>query len=171
MVIFLHTCDAVFCFYCTTRRIKETLVRERNIEDTCTTKAFSYWKKARQCFQEHQQTHCHKSAASYHVVIPKSKDVGEMTNDNLVNVCEKERKYLVNVIRFLRYLARKGIALQVNEHNDNFTQLMMLLGTKDESIIAHLDGTIGKKYNYEYHTIEYQKQSLNIMSAMFCSLN
>ena len=94
-----------------------------------------------------------------------------MTNDNLVNVCEKERKYLVNVIRFLRYLARKGIALQVNEHNDNFTQLMMLLGTKDESIIAHLDGTIGKKYNYEYHTIEYQKQSLDIMSAMFCSLN
>ena len=67
-----------------------------------------------------------------------------MTNDNLVNVCEKERKYLVNVIRCLRYLARQGIALQVNEHNDNFTQLMMLLGTKDENIIAHLDGTMGK---------------------------
>ena len=34
---------------------------------------------------------------------------------------------------------------------------MMQLRTKDETIIAHLDGTIGKKYNYEYHTIEYQK--------------
>lgn len=35
----------------------------------------------------------------------------------------------------------QGIALQGNENNDNFRQLMMLLGTKDESIIAHLNGT------------------------------
>ena len=53
------------------------------------------------------------------------KDVGEMTNDNLVNVREKERKYLLDVIRCLRYLARQGIALQGNENNDIFTQLMM----------------------------------------------
>ena len=81
--------------------------------------------------------HCHKSAALYHVVILKCKDVGEMTNDNLVNVSEKERKYLLNVIRCLRYLARQGIASQGNGNNVNFMQQMMLLGTKDESIIAH----------------------------------
>ena len=39
-------------------------------------------------FRGTSYTHCHKSAASYHVVIPKCKDVGEMTNDNPVNVRE-----------------------------------------------------------------------------------
>ena len=96
----------MFCFYCATQRKKGILDSERNIEDEYTSKGFSSWKKAPQCFEEHQQTHCHKSAASYHVVIPKCKDVGEMANNNLVNVREKERKYLLDVIRCLQYLAR-----------------------------------------------------------------
>ena len=69
-----------------------------------TTKGFSSWKKAPQCFDERQQTHCHKSAASYHVVIPKCEDVGATTKDNLINGRQKERKYLLDVIRCLRYL-------------------------------------------------------------------
>ena len=45
--------------------------------------------------------------------------------------------------------SRQGIALQRNEGNDNFTQLMMLLRTRDESIIiAHLDRRIGNKYTH-----------------------
>ena len=98
---------------------------------------FSLWKKAPQCFKEHP--------ASYHVFIPKSKDVSEMTNDYLVNACEKaKKKVLFDVIRCLRYLAWQGISLHGNENNDNFTQLVMLLGTKDERIIAHLDGNYKK---------------------------
>ena len=37
---------------------------------------------------------------------------------------------------------------------------MMLLGTKEESIVAHLDGTIGTKYTHQ----DIHNQSLNIMS-------
>ena len=81
-----------------------------------------------------RQAYCHKNASSYHVVILKCKDVGEMTNDSLVNVSKKETKYLLNMIRCLRYLARQRIALQGNENNDNFTRLIMLLRTKDERI-------------------------------------
>lgn len=44
---------------------------------------------------------------------------------------QKERKYLLDEITCLRHLARQGIAFQGNENNDNCTQLMMLLGTKD----------------------------------------
>ena len=52
---------------------------------------FNWWKKVPQCFKEH--------AASYHVFIPKSKDVSEMTNDYLVNAREKaKKKYLLDVI-------------------------------------------------------------------------
>ena len=72
-----------------------------------------------------------------------------MTNDNLVNVRERERKSLLDMIR---YLARQGIALQRNGKNHNFRQLMMLLGTEDESITAHLDGTIA--YKYTHHDIQ-----------------
>ena len=161
IIFFRHRLDAVFCFYCATQRKKETLVSERNIEDAYTTKGFSSWKKAPQSFEEHQQANCYKSPVSYHVVIPKCKDVCEMTNGHLVNMSEKERKYLLDVIMCLRYLARQGTALQGNGNNVNFTQLMMLLGTKDGSIIAHLDGTIGNKY-YTHHDI--QNELLNIMS-------
>ena len=76
----------MFCFYCSTQRKKATLNNERNIEDAYTNKGFSLWKKAPQCFEEHKQIHCHKGAFSYHVDILKCKDVGEMTNDNPVNV-------------------------------------------------------------------------------------
>ena len=96
----------------------------------------------------------------YHVVIAKYKDVVEMNNDNLVNVREKERKYLLDVIRYLQYLARQEITLQGHENNDPFPQLMMLLGTKGENIIAHLDGTIRNKFTH--HDIH--KESMNIMS-------
>ena len=58
--------------------------------------------------------------------------------------------------------SRQGIALQRNESNDNFTQLMMLLGTKDESIIAHLDRRIGNKFT----DCDIQNELLNITSRL-----
>ena len=64
------------------------------------------------------------------------------------------------MIRCLRYLARQGTALQGNKSNDNFSQLMMLLGTKDKSVVAYLDGTIESKYTH--HDI--QNELLNITS-------
>ena len=79
-----------------------------------------------------------------------------MTNNNLLNVLEKK---LLDVTRCLRSLARQESPLQESENNDNFTQLMMLLGTKDESIIAHLDATIRNKYTH--HDI--QNELLNMM--------
>lgn len=54
-----------------------------------------------------------------------------MTNvQNIILLREKERKYLLDMTRFLRYLVRQGIALQESKNNDNFTHLMMLLATK-----------------------------------------
>ena len=72
----------------------------------------------------------------------------------------KQRKYLLDVIRYLRYLVRQGLTSPGNENNDNFTRLMMLLRIKDGSIIAHLDGKIGNKYTRH----DTQNELLNIMS-------
>ena len=61
IIIFPHRLDTVFCFYCAAQRKKRTLDSERNIEVANTT---FLWKKAPQCFEEHQQTHCQKSGVS-----------------------------------------------------------------------------------------------------------
>ena len=118
------------------------------------------WEKAPQCFEEHQQTHCHKCAASYDVVIPKCKDVGETNNDNLVT-CVKKKESIYLMWSGI-YDILQGKELLYNEMKIMITlrSLMMLLGTKDESIIAHLDRIIGNKYTHH----DTQNELLNIMS-------
>ena len=61
----------------------------------------------------------------------------------------------------MRYLARQGITLQVHNGNENFTQLLYLLGTKDNNIMNCFDGKIGYKYNH--HDME--NELLNIVGA------
>ena len=48
---------------------------------------------------------------------------------------------MINVIRYLRFLARQGIAIQGNPGDNNFTQLLKLLGTKDPSTHSMLEKT------------------------------
>ena len=72
-----------------------------------------------------------------------------------------ERKYLLDVIRCLKYLGRQGIALQGHDDKDNFTQLVYLLGTKDKNIRDHVNGNIGHKYSHH----DVQNELLNIMGT------
>ena len=97
------------------------MLSERNKEVAYINKGFRSWKKAPKCFEDHQASNSHKAAAAYHVVIPKCKDVEEMTNKNLVDSRLRARGYLIDVIRCVIYLARQGIALQGSVNNDNFT--------------------------------------------------
>ena len=73
-----------------------------------------------------------------------------------------ERKYLLEVIKCLRYLGRQGVALQGHDGNDNFTQLLRLLGTKDKDIMNYLEGKIGLKYTHN----DVQNELLGIMAAL-----
>ena len=52
---------------------------------------------------------------------------------------------MLDVIRGLRYLGRQGIALQGHKGDDNFTQLMVVLGAKDENMQDHLNKSLGNK--------------------------
>ena len=84
-----------------------------------------------------------------------------MMNSNLTQSREARRKYLLDVIKCLRYLARQGMALQGHNNDDNFTQLLYLLGTKDENITKHLDGQGGFKYTHH----DSQNEILDIMAS------
>ena len=79
----------------------------------------------------------------------------------LVQRRQLERKYLLEVIKCLRYLSRQGIPLQGHNNNNNFTQLRYLLGTKDKNIMDHLDGKVGQIYNLH----DVQNEFLDIMEA------
>ena len=62
----------------------------------------------------------------------------------------------------IQYLARQGIAFQESkaEGNDNFTQMMLLRGKDDPSIVERLQGIRGDKTKYT-HT-DYQNELLSI---------
>lgn len=160
-VYFSSRNDSVFCHYCRTQEEKGNLRDQGKKDMAYISKGFSSWKKAPKCFSEHQSTTCHRTAASYCLVVPECKNVDEMIDKNTVKIKEAKRKYLLDVINCLRYLSRQGIALQGNDENDNFTQLLRLLGTKDPNIMKHLDGSVG--YKYTHHDI--QNEILNIMAS------
>ena len=117
------------------------MLSERNKEQAYISVGFSSWKKAPKSFEDHQQTNCHKAAAALETVVTKCGDVGEIINQSVLDSCQKERKHLVDVIGCLRFLAKQGIAIQGNPGEDNFTQLLKLLGTKDPSIQSTLERT------------------------------
>ena len=73
-----------------------------------------------------------------------------------------QRKYLMQVIRCLHYLERQGIAFQGSDGNDNFTQLLRLLGTNDTNIADHLKGKSGYKYTHS----DVQNEILNVMANL-----
>jgi len=67
----------------------------------------------------------------------------------------------LDVIRCLRYIGRQGIPLQGHNRNDNFTQLLLLFGSKDPNITDHVSGKIGHKYTHH----DVQNKLLNLMGA------
>ena len=137
------------------------LTDQTNKEDPYIKKEFSSWKKTPKCFYEHRNSSCHKAAASYHLVVPQCANVGESMDSQLVQRRQLERKYLLELIKCLRYLSQQGSPLQGHNNNDNFTQLQSLLGKKDKNIMDHLDGKVGHKYNHH----DVQNELLNIMGA------
>ena len=68
----------------------------------------------------------------------------------------------MQIIRCLCYLGWQGIAFQGSDGNDNFTQLLCLLGTNDTNIADHLKGKSGYKYTHS----DVQNEILNIMANL-----
>ena len=141
--------------------MRGTLKDQRNKEQAYISKGFSTWKKAPKCFSNHQESACHLAASAYHLVVPQCPDVGELIDDQITQRRSIERKYLLDVLKCLRYLARQGIPLQGLDNEDNLTQLLLLFGTKDESIANRLQGKAG--YKYTHHDV--QNELLNIMAT------
>ena len=83
---------------------------------------------------------CLKTAVGFEVPSKSCRDIVEMTEENIISTRLKQRKYFLNVIRSVQYLARQGLPLQGNGEDGNFKQLLMLLcesGSKTEPFICN----------------------------------
>ena len=68
---------------------------------------------------------------------------------------------MLDFIKCLRYLARQGILLQGLDDSSNLTQILYLLGTKDDNIRKHFHRQVGHKYTH--HDI--QNELLHFMTS------
>ena len=84
-----------------------------------------------------------------------------MIDDQITQQRQVERKYLLDVIKCLRYLVRQRIPLQALDNNDNLTQILYLLDAKDDSKTKHLQGQVRCKYMH--HNI--QNELLLVMAS------
>ena len=129
--------DSVFCIFCI--RHKGKLTAEHNMEEAYITKGFNNWKKALEAFVDHQQSKAHRAAITYESVVPQCGNVLVMTVNDLSNKRLAERKYLIKVMKCIRFLARQGLAFRGNDGNDNLTQLFKLLNKNDPALLTRLD--------------------------------
>ena len=105
-------------------------------------------KKSPKWFYSHENSVCLQAFSAYHLIVPRCNDVGEMVDDQVSQQREDELKYLLDIIKCLRYLARREIPLQGLDNNDNLTQILYLLRTKVDNLTKHLPGQVGHKYTH-----------------------
>ena len=126
--------DCVFCFYCIKNLSKLTAGKIK--EPAYTLIGFKNWKKAPECFKDHQNSKFHKGAATLEIIVPSCGEPLAMMNQQLEKSRAEERKYLKVVMECIQYLARQGMPLRGSDHiNDNLTQLL-LLRSKDHPMLA-----------------------------------
>ena len=106
-----------------------------NKDDVYITRSLLSWKKVPKCFYSHQSWWCHRAASLYQLIVSQRKDIGKLMDNLFVRDRQVERKYLLEVIKRLRYLSRHGIPLQGHDGNGNFTQLSFI--SLERKIINH----------------------------------
>ena len=85
-------------------------------------KDFQYGKK--------HQNACHHASSTYHLIVAQCIDDGDIIDNQITQWTRVEHKYLLDVIKGLRYLARQGIPLPGLDNNDNLTQFCISSGQK-----------------------------------------
>ena len=100
-------------------------------------KLYLLLERASKCFGEHEKSDCHRADTSFSAL--KSKYIAELTIQNLSDSRKSNRSFLIMIMKCLRCLDRQGVAIQGIHGEDNCTQLLNSLRTKDSSIIHKLN--------------------------------
>ena len=88
-----------------------------------------------------------------------------MTVNDLNNKCLAERKYLIEVMKCIRFLPHQGLAFRGNGGNYNPTQFFKLLNKNDPALLTRLDKEIPLEpgqYNYMHN--DFQNELIELMT-------
>ena len=61
-------------------------------EPACISVGFENWKKTPECFKDHQNSKCHKEAATLAVIIPSCGDFENTTFENMIKIYHDKPK-------------------------------------------------------------------------------
>ena len=154
-----------FVFYVLGQRKKGYVTGELSKEQAYISKGFKSWKKAPKCFTEHEQSETHTTGKTYEALVPRYADVGDMLFDDLKAKRLEQGKYFIKVMECVQYLVGQGILfLESNDNNDNFYQLLLLMGKYDKTVLDRIEDTsVKRKHNCT--PANYQLELLTLMSS------
>ena len=146
------------------KNISKLTGTEKNKELAYVSAGFKNWKKAPECFKQHQNSKCYNVSATLEIIVPSCGDAVAMMNENLSKSQSEERQYLKVVMECIQYLARQAMALRGNDHvDDNLAQLLLLLCRDNPEIAKRLSAPStanNRKYTYQ----DYQNEFLSLMA-------
>ena len=154
--------DHVFCFYCMKHESK--LTAEKNKDPAYITNGFKNWKKAPECFKDHQNSKCHRGATTFEVIVPSCNDPSTMLSEQLLKSRAEERQYLKALMECIQFLARQGLPLRGSDHiDDNLSQLLLLRSKDNPTILKKLSSHTSAN-NRKFTHQDYQNEILSLMA-------
>ena len=143
---------------------KSKLTAEKNKESAYISVGFKNWKKAPDCFEDHQNSKCHSGASTFEIIVPSCRDPSTMLNEQLTKTWAEERQYLKTVMECIQYLARQGLSLGGSDHiDDNLTQLLVLRGKDNLAILERVfSNSSANKRKFKHQ--DYQNELLSLMA-------
>ena len=110
--------DSAFCFVCC-KAIKQKKVLITGVaENAFIIDGFNNWKDATRVYSKHEASYFHKQAFDS---LKARADVGEMLSSQYAQEKRTNRKYLMQVLSSVRYLARQGLAMRGDKDETTLT--------------------------------------------------
>ena len=145
-----------FCFYCRSGE-EMGLLKEKYSGggDAFMSNGFDNWKKACECFIQHEKSNIHREAVLKRSLMSQPSVAAQLSNQVLQQQ-KVNREMLVKQLSSLRYLLRQGLALRGHEeHEGNLMQLLLLRSDDCHGLKEYIE-----KGNYTSHDIVHEQMGL-----------
>ena len=160
---YVTSLDSAFCFVCIKSFINGTLTCSKK-ETSFLSRGFKNWKKAFECFSQHEKSDCHQEAIDRKFKLKTEvKDVGELLLSQHKETKSKNRQNFIKIIDAIQYLARQGIPLRGDdeEKDSNLCQLLAFKTKNDPELKEWLQRKTNK-----YVAPVLQNELLQVMSNL-----
>ena len=126
--------------------------------------------KTPKCFKDHENSKCHKRAATLVVIIPFYGDLLAMVNQQLTKSRAEGQKYLKVVMECIHYLTCQGMPIRWSNHvNDNLTQLLIIQGEDNPAVLERISSASAS--NKRIYTCQDYQSELSFWWLMRCYLS